>query len=154
MPAGGLIALKRYNGVFSAFFTLVLGFQRYHCSHADVQATPSLRSFHSSPPCGLLGPARQPTPHVFSIVIYLSGPDKRKHLHPESSSSGRLRCLDVFHFSTLPPSPPPNLIRWIDASPQSSQLGPWLTFTPPRKNGFLSARRRTGIGADDVHKVC
>lgn len=139
MSAGGLIALKRYDAAFSAFFTLVRRFQRDHCSHADGQAAPSSRSFHSFPPGGLLGLARQLL-SVFSIVIYLSGPDKRKHLHPESSSSGRLRCLDVFHFPALPPSPPPNLVQWIDASPQSSQLGPCLIFTPPRKNGFPSAR--------------
>lgn len=129
MSAGGLIALKRYDAAFSAFFTLVRRFQRDHCSHADGQAAPSSRSFHSFPPGGLLGLARQLL-SVFPIVIYLSGPDKRKHLHPESSSSGRLRCLDVFHFPALPPSPPPNLVQWIDASPQSSQLGPCLIFTP------------------------
>lgn len=42
------------------------------------------------------------------------------------------RCLEVFHFPARYP-PSPNLIQWIDASPQPSHLGLFLTFTPPCK---------------------
>lgn len=131
MSAGRLIALERYNAVFSAFFTLVLGFHPDRCSHADHRAAPFLAFlpfFPSSRPPGY-GLA---TPPVFPILIYLSKPDKHKHLHPESSSSGRLRCLDVFHFPVCPPP----------TSYSGSMLHHnLLSLVPARKNSFPSARR-------------
>lgn len=89
------------------------------------------------------------TPLLFYILIYLSGPDKHKHLHPVSSSSGRLRCLDVFHFPACLPLLPTsynrsmlyhNLLRLVPAwllhllaktlscQPAAEQVLWWMMF--------------------------
>lgn len=74
-------------------------------------------------------------------LIYLARPDKCKHLPGYPRHLGGRGVWMCFIFFCL--------IHWIDASPQSSQLGPRLLSHLCPKTRYPSACQWTGIMVDD-----